>query len=211
MNTLLLAAVGALAMALPSKAVMIDLFEVNSPGSPYFYHALISWAPGTPQATSAGAEVVDDPPDILVGGIAFLSVTASAGRFDFITAPTDTNGDYSPEAVDYFSLPVSQDAPFPLALEGALIASHFYAGYQVSRHPGTINGLRLSVSRPTVDVPESGSTLGIFTMALGACLLRARCQGRPNLLPSPRPKSPTLQSQGPRAGEDPRRCDWRWS
>jgi hypothetical protein len=181
MKTSLLAASSLLlAMASPSKAVMIDLFEVNSPGSPYFYNALISWAPGTSQPSSASAEVFDDPPDIIVGGIAFLSVTASAGRFDFITAPTDTNGDYSPEAVDYFSLPVSQDAPFPLALEGTLIPSHFFTDYQVSSHPGTLNGLRLSVSRPPVDVPDSGSTLGTLALALGACLLLAR-RGVPRL------------------------------
>lgn len=172
MKTSLLAALSLLlAMASPASAVMIDLFEVNSPGSAYFYNALISWAPGTSQPTSASAEVFDDPPDIVVGGIAFLSVSASAGRFDFITAPTDTNGDYSPEAVDYFSLPISQDAPFPLALEGWLIPSHFYSGYSIGRHPDTVNGLRLSVNRPPVDVPDSTSTLGMLALGLATSLL----------------------------------------
>jgi len=194
MKTSLLAASSLLlAMGIPANALMIDLFEVNSPGGPYFYNALISWAPGTSQPSSASAEVVDDPPDILVGGIAFLTVGASSGRFNFITAPTDTNGDYSPEAIDYFSLPVSQDAPFPLALEGTLIPSHFYAGYRVSRHPGTPNGLLLSVSRPPVDVPDSASTVGSLALALGACLLLGRV-------------SASLPSRGPRGGEDPRRC-----
>jgi hypothetical protein len=181
-----------LAMASPASAVTIDLFEVNQLGDPFRYRAWVSWDPGIAQPEVASAEVIDDPPEVIVGGIAFLTVTATGSGLMVVTAPTDTNGDYSPEAVDHFALAVGGDEPLPGAFEGVVIPSHFFPGYTVGRHPQTRFGLQLSVGRhPPVDVPDGGSTLaGLALAAVGCRVLQLLGRTRGSPAASPRCPAP---------------------
>ncbi|MBL9205941.1 MAG: hypothetical protein JNN01_12695 [Opitutaceae bacterium] len=157
MTRLSLAAAGLLFGCINSFALTISDFHVDRTIDSYrgYFSATVTWQP-LDSGLSAGAAISSMQLFEANGGLAFLDLYWEGDTgLRFETAPTDTNGDYSANAIDIFTLPISRLDPFPANLTSIVIPSRFWTGYQLSALPENAYGFRI-----TAGTASNGLSLG---------------------------------------------------
>ena len=124
--------------------------------------AVVSWNPTDPKRNIT---VGCDDPSPRNDGVAYLEIaTVDPTGLSFNTWFTDTNGDYSANAVDIFSLPIDLSLAFPFSLHGHQVPSaHRPVCYVFCARPETPFGFNIFVLplKPTPGVAPTHSKVSI--------------------------------------------------
>lgn len=102
------------------------------------------------------------------GGLAFLDIYRVEQGLRFETWHTDTNGNYSSDAIDIFTLPIDICGAFPPSLSGISFASPRGSnGFTILHLEDNAYGFRLLQGAQRV--PDTAATLGL--LVCGVCVL----------------------------------------
>jgi hypothetical protein len=101
-------------------------------------------------------------------GVAFLDVFRVGSNLRLETWHTDTNGNYTSDYIDIFTLPVDINNAFPADLSGFSLVAHSLSPYYFYSIPGNPYGFRIEHGNRIDDTSSTivllGATLACFAM-----------------------------------------------